>query len=223
MDRLGEVHALDGSGGIVPNAQPAQVQMYASGGQPNFVNPSGLNMNVPGIQQAFTPSNTVTAASLTNLAQGTIPAADAETDSVYELEVWGNGQQGTIGNRQTLQLAVVLGGSTMASITFGSVALPDTAAAFRFRAVGRVICLVPGAAATWQSSILATVSQFSVNLTENAAAGSNNTITGFSCESTGTTVKDSTASNNMGVSAAWGATTGAPTLTSQVALFKRHC
>jgi hypothetical protein len=217
VDQLNEVHPLNST--TPPQAVAGSAQLYASNGQPSWVGPSGLQMGVVGAQQAFTPSNTVTAPSLTNLAQGTIPAGDAEVNAVYELEAWGNGVQGTVGNRQTLQFAAVLGGTAMSSVTFGTIALPDTQAIFRWRAVGRFICQTTGAGGTWTSYILVTLSQFNVNYsqsnqTENAV---------FSCESTTTTTKDTTTGQNAGVYAAWGATTGGPTLTSQVAIFKRIC
>jgi hypothetical protein len=217
VDQLNEVHPLNST--TPPQAVAGSAQLYASNGQPSWVGPSGLQMGVVGAQQAFTPSNTVTAASLTNLAQGTIPAGDAEANAVYEMEVWGNGTQGTVGNRQTLQFAAVLGGTTMSSVTFGTIALPDTQAIFRWRAVGRFICLAPGAGATWQSFILVTLSQFNVNYSQ----GNQSENQAFSCESTGTTVKDSTIGNNAGVYAAWGGASSGCTITSQVAIFKRIC
>jgi hypothetical protein len=218
MDALLESHTI--SDGPTPNAPSSSgVTVWSSTGNLAIMNVSGMQGNVACAQTAFTPSNTVTAASLTNLAGGTYKGTDADVGAIYETQVWGNGQGASIGNRQTLQFATILGGTTMANFTFGTTALPDTSAIFRFLAIARVICLTTGPTGTWQSSIFVQLNQFNANL----AVGNQNTLTGFSCESTTTTVKDTTADMNVGVSCAWGATTGAPTITSQVAYFGRVC
>lgn len=206
--------------GPVPSSpQISGAQLFSTNGQPNYVNFTGLQMSLMGAKPVAFPNNTVTAAALGNLTTFTIPAADADTGAVYELEVWGNGQQGTVGNRQTLQFAVVLGGTSMATVQFGTTALPDTSAIFRWRAAGRVICNTTGVTGTWTSYLLVTLSQFNVNY----SIGNANFAQAFSCEATGTVTKDTTASETLSIQAAWGATTGAPTLTSQVACFKRLC
>ena len=216
VDRLGEVHTLDGSGGVTPVAVPGAAAMYtATDGQPSYVTPAGLTMSNVGAQQGFFPTNTVTAATLQNLAQGTIPGGDAAIGSIYETEVWGNGVQGT--TKQTLQFAVILGGTTMANLTFGTTCFSAVSVIFRFRAVARAICQTTGVTGTWSSYLLCQVN----DLTGSISPGNTNEGTAFSCESTGTTTQDTTVSNTIGLSCAWGATTGGPTITSQVAIFKR--
>jgi hypothetical protein len=112
---------------------------------------------------------------------------------------------------------MVFGGTTMSGLTFGTTVLPDTAAFFRFWAIGRVICLSTGIAGAWQSSMFAQINQFAANI----ASGNDNTTTGFSCESTGSTVKDTTVDNQVSVSCAWGGTGGGPTITGQTVSFGR--
>lgn len=219
VDGLGEAHTLGTTTTDVPNTDSTGAVMYGdSTGVPAYVTDSGLQMNVTGAQTAFFPGNTVTAASLTNLAQGTYQGNDAGVGSMYELEVWGNGTTGS--SLQTLRFAVLLGGTLMsADITFGNTAFNTTGLAFRWCTVARVICHTPGVSATWTSFLRATVNSFSQSI----SPGNSNTATAVSCESSGTTTKDSTGNQAVGVSAAWGATTGAPTLTSQVAVFKKVC
>jgi hypothetical protein len=223
VDRLGEVHALDGSGGVIPNAQPGQVQKFAAAdGQPGYVTPSGLVMGNVGSQNAFFPNNTATAASLTSLASWTVPAGDAAIGAVYEIEIWGSGQQGS--TKQALGLQVVLGGNNLASVTFGAGAFQTASNLFRFRIVGRGICHTTGAGGTWTSYINAQVSDLDGGAGSNPiSAGNQNFATATSCESTTTQAIDTTAAITLGVSAAWGSVTGAPTLTSRVAIAKRIC
>ena len=217
VDRLGEVHILDGSGGVTPNAVAGAAAMYtATDGQPSYVTPSGLTMSNVGAQQGFFPVNTVTAASLQNLAQGTIPGGDAGIGSIYETEVWGSGIQGS--TAQTLQFAVVLGGTTMTNLQLGT-AFFTVSTIFRWHVTVRAICQTTGATGTWSSLLFGEISASGVNLLPTASGQATGAFT--TCESTGTTTQDTTVSNTLGLSAAWGATTGGPTLTSQVAVFKR--
>jgi hypothetical protein len=217
VDRLGEVHTLDGSGGVTPVAVPGAAAMYTAGdGQPSYVTPAGLSMSNVGAQQGFFPNNTVTAASLQNLAQGTIPGGDAAVGSIYETEVWGNGVWGS--TAQTLQFAVILGGTTMTNLQLGN-SFFTVSTIFRFHVTARAICQTTGATGTWSSLLFGEISAFGVNLLPTASGQATGAFT--TCESTGTTTQDTTASNTIGLSCAWGATTGGPTITSQVAIFKR--
>jgi hypothetical protein len=227
VDRMGEVHALDGSGGVVPNAQPNQAQLYtATDGQPAYVTPSGLAMGSVGAQQAFFPLNTVTnTLSLQSLASWTIPANDAAVGAVYEIEIWGNG---TWSNTNTavgaMGLQVVFGGNNMpATVTLGG-AYMLLSSAFRFRLVGRVICVTTGAGGTWTSLLYGECSIFIGGSLLSSGASSANATNGFvACESTTTTPVDTTVNQVLGVSAAWGSATANGTITSRVAIAKRIC
>ena len=220
VDRLGEVHALDGTGGVIPNAQPGQVQKFAAAdGQPGYVTPSGLVMGNVGSQNAFFPGNVATAITLTDLGSWTIPAGDAAVGAVYEIEIWGNGSQGT--SQQALGLQVVFGGNNMATVTFGINAAGGASSQFRLWVVGRAICHSTGAGGLWTTFINATVARFDAS--PQLSAGNANFATGTSSESTGSTAVDTTAAQTLGVSAAWGSATSGPSLTSRVAIAKRIC
>jgi hypothetical protein len=219
LDRLGEILSL--LDGPIPNNPPSSgCQIFSANGQPNFLNFSSLQMSLQGAQPAIFPGTTVTAASLTDIAAFTIPAGDADVGAVYEVDVWGNGIQGTLGNRQTLQCGAAIGGTALQSVTFGTTAFENVGnQAFRFRIQARMICVTTGSLGTWTSYVKATVSDFGSNI----APGNNDFAEGFACESTGTTTKDTTVAQTASAQIAWGATTGAPSLTSRVAVFKRIC
>lgn len=217
---MGEAHPLDGSGGITPNAQPNQAQMYATAGQPAYVNPAGLQMGLVGAQTAFFPNLTNPAAGTTLVSLGawTIPANDAAIGAVYEIEIWGNGQWGS--TQESLGLQVVFGGNNMATCTLGA-SWYAINTQFRFRLAGRAICHTTGAGGTWTTLLYGDCSVFGANALP--ATGANGSGSFVGCESTGTTTVDTTSAQSLGVSCAWQATTGASTITSRVAIAKRIC
>jgi hypothetical protein len=219
VDRLGEVHALDGTGGVIPNAQPNQVQKFAAAdGQPGYVTPSGLVMGNMGSQNAFFPGNVATAITLTDLGSWTVPAGDAAGGAVYEVEIWGNGTWGS--TQQSLGLQVVFGGNNLSTVTLGAswFAISTT---FRIRVVGRVVCHTTGVAGLWSSLIYGECTVSGANALP--ATGANGSGGFVSCEGAATTAIDTTANQLLGVSAAWQSTTGAPSVTSRVAVPKRIC
>jgi hypothetical protein len=209
LDRLNEVLQL--SNGPTPNT-PASgtADLFASNGQIGYINASGLQMGLSGAQAATFPGTTVTQATLNTLASATYPGNDADAGAVYELEVNGNGTQGS--TAQSLQVATVFGGNTMATFTWGSGFVPASQA-FRWKVTIRVFCHTTGSGGTWSSEITGVADQFGTNITNSVAA--------VSCESSGTTAVSTTSNQTLALQAAWGSTTGAPTLTSRVALFKR--
>lgn len=226
-DLRGQVDAMDEVisllDGPIPNSTPISgCQLYSTNGQPTYVNFTGLVMSMQGAQPATFPVITATAASLTSIGSFSIPANDADIGAVYELELWGNGKQGT--TKQALGVQVVLGGNNLASVTFGPGAFQTASNFFRFRVKGRGICHTTGATGAWTSFLDAQVSDLDGGAGSNPiSAGNQNFATATSCESTGTTAIDTTAAITLGVSVAWGTVTGAPTLTSQVAIAKRIC
>jgi hypothetical protein len=174
---------------------------------------AALEATYPQVRNVWAPGNTATAAGLTNIAAYTIQPGDTAVLSIHEVEIWGNGQQGSVGNRQTLEFAVKLGGTTASTVTFGTTSLPDTSAVFRYRVKVRCICQSTGSSGTFTSFVEAVVNQFNANI----AIGNNNENIATSSESSSTFTQDTTSPFDLGCSVAWGATTGAPTLTSQVA------
>jgi hypothetical protein len=217
VDQLSESHALANATGDAPETT-TQTQLYeTSQNMPGTVLPTGFQGNLVMAQNVFTPGNTVTAASLTNLAQFTVPANDPAANALYEIEVWGNGIQGS--TKQTLEFAVIANGNTMSSVNLGTAQFSATSVAFRFFAVARLVCLTSGSSGTFSSYIHCGTTDF--NIGSGIAPTNGNTGTGFSCESTGTTTINTTGSFALGVSAAWGSTVGSPTLTSRVAMARR--
>jgi hypothetical protein len=217
IEVLNEVHTLgSAAAGPVPNAVADAVQVYTSTSQvPSWVGPTGLSMGMMGAQPVFFPGNTVTQATLHNLASGTYIGGDATAGSMYEMEAWGTGQQGS--STQTLEFAVVWAGTTMTNTTFGTTAMPANQT-FRWWARARAICHTAGSSGTWSSFVLAII-----NGTNNVSPGNGNMGCASSCENATTSTVNDTVNQTLSLQAAWGATTGAPTLTSQVAYFRRLC
>lgn len=184
---------------------------------PYFNGPMG-QQRMPSTAPATFPGNTVTQAALTTLASATYPANDATVGAVYELEVNGNGVWGS--TQQSLQLAVVFAGNTMSTITLGANYMA-AGLNFRWKARCRIICTNTGAGGTWKSEIEGHCSVTGTSLLTSGASSNNPTNSFFSCESSGSTAVDTTANQTLALQAAWNSTTGAPTLTSRVAMFKR--
>lgn len=184
----------------------------------NAANLQYLLANALRTAQSSSPGLTVTQATLNPLASATYTGGDAAIGSVYELEAWGNGVWGS--TAQALELAVVLGGNTMSNITLGANFMA-TSAAFRWRATVRVVCLSPGTGGTWQSTVFGECSVYGTSLLTSGGSAVNATNSFISCESSGSTTLDTTVNQTLSLSAAWGSTTGAPTLTSRHALFRQ--
>lgn len=215
VDLLSELVKLNLQG-IPNNPAAGEVELYgdSDSGLLGAVLPSGMNGVMPITKTVWQPGNTVTSASVTNLAAAAIPAKDATVLAMYQIETWGDGQQGS--TAQTLTFTVVLGGTQMRAVTLAAGSM-GTSQAFRWRAKARVTQVgTPGASAAWQSYLKVNWSS-----TGNVGPSNNNFAEGFSCEANLTSTVDSTVQNNLGISANWGATTGSPTLTSRIAMMGR--
>lgn len=218
VDRLQEAIVMLTSG-HPPDAISGDTILYADqAGLPAFVTAAGFRANIPGSQVVFFPGNTVTGTSPANLAAGSYQGGDAGAGSVYDLELWGNGTWGS--TAQTLTMSVSFGGTTMSTVTLGT-GFMNVSLIFRFRVLARVVCHTTGVSGTWSSLIHGNVSLFNGNLLTSGASSNNPTNSFVSCESTSTTTKDTTASQTLALQASWGSTTGAPTITSQAAFFRR--
>ncbi len=215
VDLLTEILAQSDSG-TQPNTPSAGYLLYNAGGVPSYVNAAGLQMGLQGAQLATFPNTVVTAASLTNIASATYPAGDAEVGSIYDLEVWGNGSQGS--TNQTLEFSVALGGAAMQNFTIGAGMFGTTGLAFRWHMTARVICVTTGASGTWKSLIFGELSGTGNLIPSNS---SNPTGAFIQCEQTSTTTKDTTVNQTLSLQCAWGATTGGPSITSRISMFKR--
>lgn len=207
------------SNGITPNTQSDRASMYCGApGMPAVITPAGLQMGFQGCQPATFPGITVTSPSLTTISNAhVIPGGDAAAiGAVYEIELWGNGVQGT--TKQALSFNIAFGGSSsLAGVTFGTVAFNSANQAFRWRVQGRIICNTIGPTGTWTSYIKASTSDFGLNI----GPGNSDFGEAFSCESSSTSTHDTTVSETLTILASWGSTTGGPTLTSRVQLNKR--
>lgn len=161
---------------------------------------------------------TVTQAAYTDLTGTfTVPANDAQTGNIYEIEMWGNGTWGS--TQQQLFWQVVFGGNAMTSINLAALYLPASEL-FRFRLVGRVICLSTGSTGTFSSLLHGELSDASNPLesTFNSTAATGAFV---SCESTSTTTIDTTSAQGLKVQAKWASTTGAPTITKRNAIQRK--
>lgn len=211
-------------GGFQPNT-PTDVNshvLYSNQGTPSWVNDNALQMGMMGAQISWFPLNTVTGATFGNLASWNIPAGDAIVNAVYEIDVWGSGTTGAA-TATGPTFAVFLGGNEMSNVPFGTSWFGAQAGgqSFRWRVVGRVINHTIGASGTWSSYIHADLSENGNNLLGNN--GTQMTGCAFSCEIASTTTVDTTVTQALGISAEWSTTTGAPTMTSRVAIAKRIC
>lgn len=192
-----------------PAATPGGFGLYAANGQPAYVNPAGLVMNLSGAQLATFPNKTVTGTALTTVISGTVPANDAEVGAVYELYVAGNGTQGS--TAQGVTVAALLGATAIGNQPTSGSGFAAINTIFRWEVRAKLVCISTGAGATWYASILLT-------LTQNTAAANSQTI----CASNSVAVAiSSIVSNVFAVQLAWNSATGAPTLTANFGYFKR--
>ena len=187
-----------------------------------FPAPAGSRLTTALINHMYANADsvttTVTAASLTDLSNiYTIPASDAAAGTAYRLSAFGNGTWGS--TAQTLQFAACLAGSAVGSNppTIGSSAF-STSTAFRWDAQILLICATSGSTGTWYARINGSLSAYNTTLLPNT--GSQCTLA-FSYSNTTAVTQDTTVANTLSVRAAWGSTTGSPTLTCHGTTFER--
>jgi len=215
-DILGELHAFADS--QAPDVAPGVgngSQLYSVGGTAQIMSAAGLAGALPA--SVGDPTQfTVTQATDNPLSSTfTIPANDPQVGTTYELDVWGSCTWGS--TQQALVLSLYLGGVNQASEAIGATQF-NASAGIRWKVRLIAQCATTGAAGTWSFSMEGAVSLASGNLL--AGTGANGTI-GIA-GGTGTNVtQDTTVSNAFLLQAHWAATTGAPTLTTRGALFKR--
>ena len=217
IDKLNEVHVFNQTD-VTPNAVTGQVQVYAdsASGLAAVVSPAGASGQMPWTSQATQPGTVVTQASLTNLATATVTANDPVVGATYELQVWGSGTQAS-GARQTLQFGAAHGGVAGTNFTLGTTNWSAVSVGFRWWAIARIICITTGAGGTWQTFVFAATAEATGNL----AAGNNNVGLGFQSDAGATISVDTTANKTFALQAAWGSTTGSPTMTNRQQIFRR--
>jgi len=209
VDLLNEIISM--GNGPIPNV-PASgfVSLFASGGQPNYINAAGLNMGLMGAENATFPGATVGGSSFATLASMTVPANDAEAGAIYELECNGNFTQGS--TAQSLTVGVAFGGTDDSNQLISSGNVAPAGGTGRFLARVWAICATTGSSGTWRTMVWCT-------LTANASPG---TAPCF-CDCSASTLlsKDTTANQILALRAKWGSATGSPGITCQVAVPKR--
>lgn len=157
---------------------------------------------------------TVTSTSTTTIASMTVAANDPIAGAIYELEVNGNGTWGSTG--QTLQFIVSYGGNQMTNLTLGANFFPGSQN-FRWKMRTRVYCVTTGVSGTWTSELDGVASVFNTNILTNNQANASTAFT--SCESSGSTTVDTTASQTLALQVNWGGS--GCSISSQVIIPKR--
>lgn len=165
---------------------------------------------------AAVSSTTVTAASFTNIASGTVAANDAAIGSVYRLAMFGHGTWGS--TQQALSLQAQIGGSTIGSTQVVDAAVFAISAAFRWSAECLLVCVTTGVGGTWAAGWTFTATQTANNVIPGTAA--NNTVPVASGTSSAK-IADTTIGEAYALQVKWATTTGAPTITQDAAWFGR--
>lgn len=203
-----------------PAAVAATTQLFSAGGQLATVSSSGRSGTVSTGTTASVGGATVTQATLNNLFRDTITANDAQVGSVYKVTAFGYGAWGA--TAQTLQFALRFGATSATTIgTTPTIQTTDfnTSATFRWKAEAIVVCVTTGAGATWVGNISGCVTQNANVIVPGTAA--DNTVPFSGGTGSGTVSLDSTVDELFGISAQWGATTGAPSLTAVAGWLER--
>ncbi len=159
-------------------------------------------------------SHTVTAATQTALSSVyNIPANEAQVGTVYRITASGFGTWASSGP-QTLNLGASLTGvQTGGNLTLAAALFP-LSDAIRWEAEARVICVSTGSGGTWINALRGTINHFGTILaTPNAFS--------WAVSNTGTLVASTLTVQTLSVDAAWGATTGAPTITCTSTVFEK--
>lgn len=163
--------------------------------------------------QADTTATTVTAASQTRISSGyTIPANDAQAGTAYRISCWGTGTQGS--TVQTLAFrANYAGGGGFNACTIAN-SFAGVSHPFRWNAEATLV--IPSAGTTIKPSLMLRGIIADTN-------SSPNSFTPFCSEfdDTNGTTLNTTVAWTLQIECAWGATTGAPTITCKGTLFER--
>lgn len=143
-----------------------------------------------------------------------IPANDASIGTVYRMTLWSGGTQGSTQQSLTvtpvLDAAVLIGGNRTSFPT----TIITASTSFNCRAVFELLILTTGVSGTCIPSI-------TVYLTQNTGTPADaNSMTITAGPAASSTI-DTTASHTLSFDAGWGATTGAPTITSKGTFFER--
>lgn len=214
VDRLSEILILGNS--FVPASQPGAAAIYATGGQPQYVNPQGMAMGLSGAQLADTSTTTVTASSMQNLTAGwPILAGDAVPGAIYRVTAFGSGTWGSTGTKLSFQgllgSATNLGGDTISQGAF------PVSTGFRWNATVTVVCLTTGSGGTWTGIVSGSINESPNDSGLFTAATNALPFNGASGAQALTTV----ATQNLQLQATWANSTFSATITSNCSFFER--
>ena len=174
--------------------------------------------NPPHKATVDTNSFTVTSASATALSQTfAIDGGDPQAGTTYRLTAWGNGTWGSTAQAMGWWIGFPDLTEFGTHQAWGA-ALLAASAVFRWNAVINLMCLSPGASASWHGTLAMVISETANSIT-NASAAFNSTA-GAQGPSSNVT-QDSTVSNNLCLAVNWGSTTGAPTITCHASILER--
>lgn len=208
VDRMGEVHSV-ADGGMVPNTpDAANYSMFSAAGQPSYINPAGLTMELSGGELATVAPVVVTQATTQNIATLFIPGGDCVAGSVYKLTTFGFGTTGSTGASNVLTTNLTHGGVGGGSQSAGS-SLFGVSQAFRFYIEASLVCVTPGVGGTFWSYASWTLAQFGGNILPTGVQA-----VGIAIGTATTFTVDSSVGETFRIATNWAATTGGPTLTA---------
>ena len=195
--------------GSAPGAIAGSVEVVGSNPGLLFtVAPSGLGQFVSGSSAADLTQTVVTAATTTPIGkQYTIPANDAVVGDTYEFDLQCIGKQGS--TQQTITISVLYAGSTR-SVTLAA-GFAGVSATFSLKAKFTMTINATGAGGNEWDTLEVIAGQSGTTVPQVGIAGNLTGTVGF----------NTTIANTVQFEAAWGATTGAPTITSVVTRMRK--
>lgn len=190
-------------------------QLYSASGklaQPNF---NGVAQIVASARKASVAPLTVTQAVATSItAAWVIPGNEPDVGSIYKVTAYGNGTWGS--TAQGLTWSAQIGGNII-SVT---IAAADFAIStgFNWEAELKATCIVSGVSGDWRCTMRGCLSATAAALVPGTAAV--NTIP-FVRSNSASMLATTLANTSITIQCQWAATTGAPTITSQVNYYQR--
>lgn len=204
----------------VPATFANNPQLFGINGQLAQVYTSGQQARLSTGRLASVSAVVVTQATFTSLFNATILGGEAVAGAKYKATAYGFGAWGS--TVQDLVFGIRFGATD--ATTIGTT--PDinsasfaASALFRWKAEAELTCVTNGASATWVANITGFVTQTANSILVGTAGTNSIAFTGGT--GSGTVTLDSTVNEIFGISAHWGATTGAPTLTAVSGIMER--
>lgn len=178
---------------------------------------SGLNFGIIGTSGATFATSTANTASFVTIASASYPANNADAGACYELMV--NGTCGWGSTQQGLTWQIQFGGNNMASVGITANAFPASQSV-RWWLTARVYCETTSATGTWSSELngIMSCNATSLNGSFNTTGA---TLPFTASDASSPTTIDTTSAQTLNVQAQWASTTGTPSLTSRVTVFRR--